>query len=45
MHICKSVFMSLGVGPLGYVCPHDGTGGRCWQCEFIWMNSYAAFRG
>ena len=36
MHIYKSVCMSMGVGPLDCMgCLDDGTGGRCWLCEFI----------
>ena len=35
-HVC----IRLGVGTLGCtLCPDDGTGGRCGQCEFISMNT------
>ena len=40
MHIYKSVCMRLGAGTLGFMgCPDDEAGGRCGQCEIIWMNT------
>ena len=40
MRIYKIVCMRLGVGTLGCMgCLDDGTGERCGQCKFIWMNT------